>query len=640
MPDTFVGLALDSLKHALALLEKKNQLSSGESKRGNDTSYARLYYLIGGILMKDEKFEDAIEPLQNALSYSTGFSSIHVLLEKALIQCYKKISTTDSIDINQKLIDSSLSLIFNTGTNAAISKATLASLTEDIFSLQNKANSTRVFDWPYGSDEEQPFQFALTFPDRLYAIEGDEVNAIVRLRSNLRTPLRVKDVLIEPNFGAIKIEPHNEVDRILMPNESIQFDVKVTIPSDFSKSVDSALFVRQAPKVERPTTAGLTKIGGGVYLKKKEEKKKMMKGGLCVGCTAAFVKVSLPNDSTSAMTVKIHNTHRGSAPPPQKTSAYMSTEKDDYIYSSWSRPSSFPMSLGPRCLRVLSPQPNLEIRDLTTTATKGRLMEGTVNRIMLEIKAIPTEHCRNMRISVLCNSLIEQNSSKSMTLLDKEESDTNPVQPSRLPVLVQHNGDDNNDSKNLPTGWTSNNKNNGQGSMDDWRPVVDILSGGSSTYASFDLFRPLSEYEEKDKGRCKTNFFVTISYKQVRPNQCKASRDGDLVMQEYKGSAIWCSPIKAAVSFLPVTKKALPSGIRHVGNTIANTSSVNDSTAIVSGGKAFMRCTLEASEARNNLAVVLQNAKFEVRLYVLFLFSFELDGNIQHFSHTIDVKLF
>ena len=144
----------------------------------------------------------------------------------------------------------------------------------------------------------------------------------------------------------------------------------------------------------------------------------------------------------------------------------------------------------------------------------------------------------------------------------------NLFQPSRLPQLVEfnpHQVHDNN-SKNLPVGWTVNKRNSGRGSRDDWKPIVDTLNGGSSTYAFFDLFRPISEYKEKDDNRCKTNFLVTIAYNQVRPNQSNASKGGDIVMQEYRGSAVWCSPISTDISFLPTTKKILPSGNRHPSN--------------------------------------------------------------------------
>ncbi len=592
-----------------------------DSKTMNKLLYARLHYLIGGILMKQGKFAEAIEPLQNALSTSLVFPSLHVLLKKALIKCYKK-ATSGPVDINsndnlRKMIDSLLSLVLNTETNETLSKSALNSFMKEIFSVYADNIAGHVIEWPFDPEEKQPVEFTLTFPNQSYAIEGDEVNALLQLRSNLKTPILIRDIVIEPNFDIIKVVLENGFDHVLKPNDSVQLSVKVLLPSDFSKSVDPKLVEIQSLKTEKPRMCGLTKIGGGVYSREKKGMKKILRGGVCVGCAAVQINLSLPNSNAPFVKIRIHNAHRGSIPPPpqknQQTIKRSVLEDDNFIYSAWSRPSSFSMSSGPRCLRVICPQPDLEIIDLTTSATKGKLMEGTVNRIMLQLTAAPTEYCRNVMMSVVCSSSFEEEASKSQSLLDQEQSSATPAQPSRLPLLVQSNGTVIHDSEleNLPSGWTVNNINSGRGSRDDWKPVIGTLKGGSMTYAFFDLFRPLSEYNEKEQ-RCRTDFLVTIKYSQIRPNQCGASKDGDIVVQEHRGSAIWCSPINIDTSFLPAMKKVLPSGNRHSGNTVTSAASTNDTAAIISGGKAFLRCTLEASEARNNLAVLLRNVTFEV----------------------------
>lgn len=602
--------------HAMKLFDKEMQLSSRYANVDTVLSYTRLQYLIGGILMKQGKFGEAIAPLKNALSQSTTIPSLHALLKKALIQCYKKTNTNDSADGYQRVIDSSLSLFLNTGTNECLSKTSRSSIIKDAFSVENNFSSDRVLEWPFGSDEEQPFEFALTFPHQSFAIEGDEVDALLQIHSNLKTAIQIKDILIEPNFEGVKLDLQSNMDCILMPNGFIQFSVKVVIPSDFSKTVDPIITEIQSLKTEKPTICGLTKIGGGAFPGEAERRKTFLKGGLCLACIAVKLKVTLPNENVPSVTIKIHNAHRGSTPSPnsdQKPTSRSSTEKDDYVYSAWSRPSSFPMSSGPRVLRIVCPQPDLTIRDLTTKETEGRLMEGTVNRIMLQLEAAPTEYCSNIKMSVICTSSIEQETSKSQSLLDKEQSNINMIKVPRRPTLVKYHGGQahSDDLGDIPTGWTIS-ENKGQGSKDDWKPVIGNLNGGSSSYTFFDLFRPLAEHEEKEQGVCKTNFLVTISYNQMRPTQCEASKDGDLVLQEYRGSVIWCSPVRANISFLSTATKVFPCGIRHPGNAVGNTSAINDSTAVTSSGKAFLRCTIEASEARNNLAVILKTVKFEV----------------------------
>jgi len=610
-------IALESLNHALKLMDKEDL----SSKAPNKLLYARLHYLIGGVLMKQGKFQEAIEPLQKSLSASLVFPSLHALLKKALIKCYKTATSdaqgTNTNDHLRKMMDSLLSLILDTQTNDILSKSTLKSLMNDIFTSYASNLSDQIVEWPFEPEEKQPIEFVLTFPNQSYAIEGDEVIALLQLHSNLKTPVHLSNILIEPNFDVIKIELQNGLNCVLKPNSSIQVSVKVLLPGDFSKNVDQKLVQIQTLKTEKPKMCGLTMIGGGVYSQKKKGMKKILRGGICVGCAAIQINLTLPNSNAPSVKIRIHSAHRGSIPPPpqnnQQAIKRSTLEDDNFIYSAWGRPSSFPMSSGPRCLRVVCAQPDLEIVDLTTSATKGKLMEGTVNRIMLKITAGPTEYCKNMMMSVLCSSSFEEESSKSKSLLDQEQqSNINPAEPSRIPQLVEYNDNKihQNEKENFPSGWTVNIKNSGRGSRDDWKPVIDTLKGGSVTYASFDLFRPLSEYQEKEQ-RCITNFLVTIKYSQIRPNQCGSSKDGDVVVQEYRGSATWCSPINADVSFLPAMKKVLPSGNRHQSNSVSNTGSVNDDSAILSGGKALLRCTLAASDAINNLGVVLKNVAFE-----------------------------
>ena len=145
-----------------------------------------------------------------------------------------------------------------------------------------------------------------------------------------------------------------------------------------------------------------------------------------------------------------------------------------------------------------------------------------------------------MMMRVVCSSSYKEEASKSPSLLDQEQSSvTLPAQQSRLPQLVQSNDDKTycNELENLPLGWSVNNANSGWRSTDDWKPVISTLKGGSMTHAFFDIFRPLSEYNEKEQS-CKTDFLVLFRYCQVRPNQSGASKDDDIGVQEYRGSAL------------------------------------------------------------------------------------------------------
>ena len=128
-----------------------------------------------------------------------------------------------------------------------------------------------------------------------------------------------------------------------------------------------------------------------------------------------------------------------------------------------------------------------------------------------------------------------------------------------------------NELENLPLGCSVNNTNSNWRLTDDWKPVISTLKGSSMTHAFFDIFRPLSEYNEKEQS-CKTDFLVLFRYCQVRPNQSGASKDGDIGVQEYRGSA-----------------KVLPYGNKHPGNKVTIAGSINDTAAIISNSKALLQ---------------------------------------------------
>ncbi len=616
-------MALDAFKLSLIEFEGERESTDQLFLKQAKISYARLNQLIGGIYFQQENFHQAVKHLEVALSYSKVFPTLHVVLERALIHCYKNLLRQElkpghKYDQTRKLTRCALDLVLTSGVNKIHSNAALSKLLKEAFGMSDDGqNEGLLIEWPDFKDSEPPFEYTFTFPDQTYAIEGDVIKATLRVRSNLSLPIKLHDLTLSSPLSRnlVKIELENDSGCVLTTGDTKEISANVTLQSNLSKTVDTKLVELQSLKGEKPKTAGLTSLGGGIYTDKKN-RKKIARGGLCVGCTALNIKFSLLNaEKSSFVTLKLPNSHRGTSLHRLNTKRSI-IEEDNYIYSAWSRPTAFPLSSGPRCLRVVCPQPDLKIEDVTTSLTNGRLIEGTVNRILLKLNAGPNENCRKIKLSVICSSTVEEGLSKSSSLLDREESTDGVNQVnSRQPILVEP-CDDIHISKSLPTGWRMNSENNGQGARDKWFDVQETLNGGSSTYAYFDLFRELPEYQDGANGRCRTNFLVTVKYNQMRKSQCEASRDGDVVVQEYRGTASWCSPMKAKISFSPATRKMTPSGIRHKGNLVSTGISAipgKDSIALKSGRIAFMKCTIEAAEASNHLEMRLVAAKFEVR---------------------------
>ena len=81
-------------------------------------------------------------------------------------------------------------------------------------------------------------------------------------------------------------------------------------------------------------------------------------------------------------------------------------EEDNYISSAWRRPQHIPLTSGPRCLRVLSPLADMIVTNLTESSTGGKALEGTVNRVLLRLKAGLLENCSDVKFKVRSSSFL------------------------------------------------------------------------------------------------------------------------------------------------------------------------------------------------------------------------------------------
>ena len=342
-------------------------------------------------------------------------------------------------------------------------------------------------------------------------------------------------------------------------------------------------------------------------------------------------------------------------------------EEENYIASAWSRPMHLPLSRGPRTLRVLGPMPELVIKDMTEEVTGGKVVEGTVNRILLKFTAGSVERCNNIKCKVSCFSVLLTPNGSTRRLVSKEEISQSEgamdmKNPScRTPSLVlqrdETSQDDCDYGYKLPHGWVF--ADSGQSFTG---PVLPLLSCGESKFIDINLYRPppLIHSEafaaENDKNicdvsLCKTDFYVTVSYRQERTSAKKrrpsftrgrrrrpvvgsvsiepsmgTSSPGDEdnhiqgqtseetfdeVSLEFTGSVVWGKPLKA--SFQPGTRIAFPSGSRSKSNAITvYTDSRNAENLTLVEGRSFTtRCSFQADSAVEGLKTEITGVRFE-----------------------------
>lgn len=341
-------------------------------------------------------------------------------------------------------------------------------------------------------------------------------------------------------------------------------------------------------------------------------------------------------------------------------------EEDNYIASAWKRPQHIPWTSGPRCLRVLSPMADVIVTNLTEPYTNGKVLEGTVNRVLLRLKAGLLENCLDVKFKVNSSSFLVSAQGKTRRLVDVDQiqdSDDSGKQVSkenpraRTPILVTRDDSAKGQATvfgyNIPAGWTIVDEKQ-ESSDQSYVPIVSTLKSGESTYAYFDVYRPLpfitrmdgvlqagenKEDSEFDQDVCQTDIEVSISYRQERPTaktkapirrrtrkkpgedmqheQAEEEEKSDLVNLDHSTRVLWVSPISAV--FSPGLKDTHPCGNRHPSNNLPDTGNMKTHDAltqtemvILDGERVSTKCTLEAAASVDGLGADIDEIRFKV----------------------------
>lgn len=345
-------------------------------------------------------------------------------------------------------------------------------------------------------------------------------------------------------------------------------------------------------------------------------------------------------------------------------------EEENYLASAWSRPMHLPLSRGPRSLRVLGPMPELVIKDVTEEATGGSVLEGTVNRILLRLTSGPQELCTDIKVKVTCFSVLVTPSGSTRRLVSEEEL-TPDAEGSismknckhRTPTLVAADDltseTDTGLGYHLPRGW----KLAGSGQSYSY-PTMSMLEGGQSKFIDLCLYRPapllqtsgfLADDDENvaDASLCKTDFYVTVTYRQERklpqtfkrssirrsnrrrkpvvrsasaseeplggmpsfdePETKEEPNEGGTssaeVSLEYNGTVMWGKPLSA--TFRPGVKRGCPSGSRALSNQENQPPAADKVLTLVEGESVTTNCAFKAEGSVDGLKTELIGVYFE-----------------------------
>lgn len=298
-------------------------------------------------------------------------------------------------------------------------------------------------------------------------------------------------------------------------------------------------------------------------------------------------------------------------------------EECNYMAHSWSRPSHHPWYLGPRCLRVLSPRPHMEVTNLTDSVTDGKAIEGTVNRILFELSANENYNCRDIILRVRCTSHVDRG---NPSLVDAEgepdepESDSRSlfVQPSDAAVVAKTT-----EGINLPRGWEPRRDIITDESHDASSTVMSYLEAGKSVILPLDVFRPLStSSDEEDPTSVSTSYEVILTYREARVGGDSEDPDqtGNQVMVIQRGKLNWIKPFTGNFSIVEGNQQLFPCGVQHESNmsnigvtASSRTEKQSDDIISADGEQVRMRFTLKTNGLGSSVAAKVHTIKNEVR---------------------------
>jgi len=503
-----------------------------------------------------------------------------------------------------------------------------------------------------------------------------EMLSLLALQSNLDYAVHVNVVTLLSMAGPITVPPSallrarnasegSDGGIIIQAQSSIYISTQIHVPKDLGAIASDVSGnggeAQGTPgkgsfaKSARPRTAGMTSAGGVRFLSEMSTDgsgqwsthclggKPLRCDGLQLKCTPVHVEKAAANGAVERINmIDVTIVHK--KPKTQAPMKRTPFEEDNYVSSAWLRPNHLPFELGPRCLRVLSPMSQMVITDLTNPATRGKAMEGTVNRVLLKLEAGQKEKCHDIKYKINCTTTlvsIDGTTTNPATDIDDDNRDRETIKEQRIPVLVASDEtmQDNEKSRyeyDLPRGWKL--VGSGQSSNDEMTAERANLDPGETSYIYFDIYRPPAVITEDGGDICQTDFDVSISYKQSRPfaqgrqksrqsppTPIKGDEEFDFydkVFLEHSASVTWTSPLSA--DFSGGMKKGYPSGSSHPSNQCPpENDQTNDKTdssfrdgvssemALVDGEKAVARCSLCADSAKDGLSTEIVEVLFE-----------------------------
>lgn len=664
-------LALEYTLHALALLKENDSicrsindtdapetLSMG-MKSTTPNAAVRLHYLAGRLFLSQNEPANALPHLQVAAEKTKKWPSMHLSIQRALLDCEKKCSSA------QEDSNASIKLLLEPSSCSMLSQ-------NEIAETQNRGLATgKELVW---TDDESgvfrpPIDFAVTFLDSTHATLGDTVLACVSVKSCLSIPIYLESIQLNTTACSFNITnlQHNMNRKMLLswakhgitgkhigPSDAVNvgngvqlnanglvyFFSEIKLPPSLIETAHgrtAADLSKFYPKNGKLCNMGFSMAAGNmcksrfaddsskisldgkpVAVPDLAEKDTSFFGGVPLVCHGLTLMLK-PSSVSSGSLVKIHVQRKHLLSPLGRTDALQYLmEECNYMAHSWSRPAYHPWYLGPRCLRVLSPRPHMEVINLTDPITGGEAVEGTVNRIVFRLVAADGYDCRDVTLRLRCSS--ERNTTQHN--VDAAAGEFKDAEVDNQSVFVQRSTDVSADASTgerirLPRGWQPRHDVIRDESHDVSSVVTSLLEAGKSMLLPLDVFRSLeiSSDNDVDSSTITTSYEVILAFKEIRRDE--GSEMGNQVMVVQRGTLSWIKPCRGDFSIVEGCRTSFPCGVQHESNSTTTSTSTRKETDVVSadGESVRMRFTLKTNGLGGEIAASIQSVVNEVRAY-------------------------
>lgn len=263
--DVALKYAIKSIELCRAETTAKDTTPGGDAQSdGKKRTLARLHYLAASILSGLGRHEEAAKHLSDAATKAEGWPGLEAQILRARSVCLEHFKDASKGTKDQGLADVHLSAVLNTQVASLLSPREIQEAVTKAFSADpSLAVGAKSISWPTKDTSSPPIEFIVTFPGMTQATSGDDVPAIVAIKSRLCFPVTVASGKLQTTVGDVPLVLPDPI--VLEPNRMQTLHANIPLPFKMEPYEQHKAGGKAAEKKLKPKTAGMTRAAGACY---------------------------------------------------------------------------------------------------------------------------------------------------------------------------------------------------------------------------------------------------------------------------------------------------------------------------------------------------------------------------------------